>query len=60
MKPYCQQSVDQAVIAALKAYYLIYTSVKLTDAPNGKNKQSICDFCETLNITRATDITVQT
>jgi hypothetical protein len=60
MKPYSEQSVDQAVIAALKAYSLMHTSVKLTDAPNGKNKPSISDLWEAFNITHITDIIVQT
>jgi len=59
-KTYCQQSLHQAVIASLKAYYLVHTSVKLADAPNGKNKPCISDFWEAFNVTHITDITVQT
>ena len=58
-KTYCQQSLHQAVIATLKTY-LVHTSVKLTDAPNSKNKPSISDFWEALNVTHMTDITIQT
>jgi len=52
-KTYCQQSLHQAVIATLKAYYLVHTSVKLTDAPNG-------DLWEAFNVMHITDISVQT
>jgi len=59
-KTYCQQSLHQAVIATLKAYYLVHTSVKLTHVANGKNKPSISDFSDTFNVMHITDITVQT
>jgi hypothetical protein len=58
-KTYCQQLLHQAVTATFKVYYLVHTSVKLTDAPND-DKPSISDFSEAFSVMHITDITVQT